>query len=109
MAGQLRALAVTSLSRWEAMPSVPTLNETVAGYEVIGWNGVGAPKSTSIGIIDRLNPEINAGLASPNMKARFGDLSATSLAGTPADFGKLIAEDTEKWAKVAGFAGIKPE
>jgi tripartite-type tricarboxylate transporter receptor subunit TctC len=108
-AGQLRALAVTSKSRWGAMPDVPTLSEFVPGYEAIGWNGIGAPKDTSAEIIDKLNGEVNAGLASPSVKARFADLSATALVGTPADFGKLIAEDTEKWAKVVKSAGIKAE
>jgi tripartite-type tricarboxylate transporter receptor subunit TctC len=107
-AGQLRALAVTSTSRWEAMPDVPTLSESVPGYEAIGWNGISAPKNTPTTIIDRLNGEVNAGLASPSIQARFADLSATALVGTPADFGKLVAEDTEKWAKVVKFAGIKP-
>ncbi len=108
-AGKLRALAVTSTSRWGAMPDVPTLSESVPGYETSGWNGIGAPKGTPAEIIDKLNGEINAGLASPGIKARFADLSATALAGTPADFGKFIAEETEKWGKVIKFAGIKPE
>jgi len=106
-AGKLRALAVTSTSRWGAMPDVPTLSESVPGYETSGWNGIGAPKGTPAEIIDKLNSEINAGLAS--LKARFADLSVTALAGTPADFGKFIAEETEKWGKVIKFAGIKPE
>jgi hypothetical protein len=78
-----------------------------SGYETSGWNGIGAPKGTPAEIIDKLNSEINAGLAS--LKARFADLSVTALAGTPADFGKFIAEETEKWGKVIKFAGIKPE
>jgi tripartite-type tricarboxylate transporter receptor subunit TctC len=107
--GKLRALAVTSMSRWRAMPDVPTLSESVPGYETSGWNGIGAPMGTPDEIIDKLNSEINAGLASPGIKARFAaDLSATTLAGTPADFGKFIAEETEKWGKVIKFAGIKP-
>ena len=89
------------------MPDVPTLSESVPGYETSGWNGIGAPKGTPAEIIDKLNSEINAGLASPGIKARFADLSATALAGTPADFGKFIAEETEKWGKVVRFAGIK--
>jgi len=107
--GKLRALAVTSTSRWGSISDVPALSEFVPGYETSGWNGIGAPKGTPAEIIDKLNSEINAGLASPGMKARFADLSATAFAGTPADFGKFIAEETEKWAKVIKFAGIKAE
>jgi tripartite-type tricarboxylate transporter receptor subunit TctC len=109
VAGKLRALAVTSTSRWGAMPDVPTLSEFVPGYETSGWNGIGAPKGTPAEIIDKLNGEINEGLASPSIKARFADLSATALAGTPADFGKFISAETEKWGKVIRAANIKPE
>jgi tripartite-type tricarboxylate transporter receptor subunit TctC len=109
VAGKLRALAVTSTSRWGAMPDVPTLSEFVPGYETSGWNGIGAPKGTPAEIIDKLNGEINEGLASPSIKARFTDLSATALAGTPADFGKFISAETEKWGKVIRAANIKPE
>jgi tripartite-type tricarboxylate transporter receptor subunit TctC len=91
------------------MPDVPTLSEFAPGYEAIGWNGIGAPKGTPAEITNKINGLVNTGLASPSIKARFADLSATALAGTPADFGKLIAEDTEKWAKVVKFAGIKAE
>jgi tripartite-type tricarboxylate transporter receptor subunit TctC len=108
-AGRLRALAVTSASRLEAMPDVPTLNEFLPGYETSGWNGVGAPKNTPAEIIEKLNKEINAGLASPGIKARFADLGLTALTGTPADFGKFIAAETEKWGKVIRAANIKPE
>jgi tripartite-type tricarboxylate transporter receptor subunit TctC len=108
-AGELLALAVTSMSRWGAMPDVPTLSEFVPGYEAIGWNGIGAPKGTPLEIIDKLNLAINLGLESPSIKARFADLSATALAGTPADFGKFIGAETEKWGKVIRAANIKPE
>jgi tripartite-type tricarboxylate transporter receptor subunit TctC len=108
-AGRLRALAVTSASRLEAMPDVPTLNEFLPGYETSGWNGVGAPKNTPAEIIEKLNKEINAGLASPGIKARFADLGLTALTGTPADFGKFIAAETEKWGKVIRAANIKAD
>jgi tripartite-type tricarboxylate transporter receptor subunit TctC len=108
-AGRLRALAVTSASRLEAMPDVPTLNEFLPGYETSGWNGVGAPKNTPAEIIEKLNKEINAGLASPGIKARFADLGLTALTGTPADFGKFIAAETEKWGKVIRALNIKAD
>jgi tripartite-type tricarboxylate transporter receptor subunit TctC len=108
-AGKLRALAVTSASRWETMPDVPALNEFLPGYEANGWNGIGAPRNTSTEIIDKLNKETNAGLGSHNLKAQFANLSAISLAGTPEDFKKFIAEETDKWAKVIKSAGIKAE
>jgi tripartite-type tricarboxylate transporter receptor subunit TctC len=108
-AGKLRALAVTTATRSEALPEIPTVGESVPGYEASSWFGVGVPKYTSAEIIDRLNREINAGLADPKMKARLTDLGAIPLTGSPADFGKLIAEETEKWGKVIKFAGIKPE
>src|SRR5262244_106909 len=105
--GQLRALAVTTRTRLEAMPAIPALDEFVPGYEASGWLGVGAPRSTPGEIIDKLNAEINAALADPNLQARLADLGGTVVKGSPADFGKLIAEETEKWAKVVKFAGIK--
>ena len=108
-AGKVRALAVTTSTRWEGLPDIPTVSEFVPGYEASFWWGVGAPKNTPAEIMDRLNKEINAGLADPKMKARLADLGGTVLPGTPADFGKLIADDTEKWGKVITFAGIKPE
>jgi tripartite-type tricarboxylate transporter receptor subunit TctC len=107
--GKLRVLAVTTATRSEALPDIPTLGEFVPGYEASGWNGIAAPKSTPIEIIQKLNQEINAGLAEVKMRARFAELGGIVLAGSPGDFGKLIAEDTEKWAKVIKFAGIKPE
>ena len=108
-AGKLRALAVTTETRSEALPDIPTVGDFVPGYEASQWFGVGAPKNTPIEIIDKLNKEINAGLADPKIKARLADLGGTLLAGSPADFGKLIADETEKWGKVVKFAGIKPD
>ena len=107
--GKLRALGVTIERRLDALPEIPTVAEFVPGYEASNWNGVGAPKATPVEIIDKLNKEIGAGLADPNMKARLADLGGTVLAGSPADFGKLIADETEKWAKVIKFAGIKAD
>jgi tripartite-type tricarboxylate transporter receptor subunit TctC len=107
--GKLRALAMTTATRSDALPDVPTIGEFVPGYEASGWNGVGAPKNTPIETILKLNQEINAGLADPRIRSRFAELGGMVLAGSPTDFGKLIAEDTEKWAKVIKFAGIKPE
>ena len=108
-ASKLRALAVTTATRSPALPDIPTVGEFVPGYEVSGWQGIGAPKNTPSEIVDALNKEINAGLANPMMKARFADLGADVLAGSPADMGKLVAEETEKWGKVIKFAGIKAE
>jgi tripartite-type tricarboxylate transporter receptor subunit TctC len=108
-AGQLRALAVTTTTRSEALPDVPTVDEFVPGYEASAWFGVGAPKATPAEIVEKLNKEINAGLADPKMKARLADLGGTVLVGSPAEFGTFIADETEKWAKVVKFAGIKPE
>jgi tripartite-type tricarboxylate transporter receptor subunit TctC len=107
--GRLRALAVTAATRSEALPDVPTVSEFVPGYEASGWFGVGAPKSTPAEIIDKLNNEVNAALADPKMKARLADVGGSALSGSPADFGKLIADETEKWAKVIKFAGIKAD
>jgi tripartite-type tricarboxylate transporter receptor subunit TctC len=107
-AGRLRALAVTTATRSDALPDLPTVGEFVQGYETSGWYGVGAPKNTPAEIVEKLNKEINAGLAAPKMKARLADLGGTVLPGSPAEFGKLIADETEKWAKVIKFAGIKP-
>jgi tripartite-type tricarboxylate transporter receptor subunit TctC len=106
--GKLRALAVTTATRSEALPDIPTVAEFVPGYEVIGWQGVGVPKKTPAEIVDRLNREINAGLADPKMKARLADLGGTVFAGSPADFGMFIADETEKWAKVIRAGNIKP-
>jgi tripartite-type tricarboxylate transporter receptor subunit TctC len=105
--GKLRALAVTTRARAEALPEVPTVADFVPGYESSQWYGVGAPKNTPVEIVETLNKEINAALADPKMKARFADLGGTVLPGSPADFGKLIADETEKWGKVVKFAGLK--
>jgi tripartite-type tricarboxylate transporter receptor subunit TctC len=108
-AGKLRALAVTTAARSEALPGVPTVGETVPGYEASAWFGLGAPKGTPAEVVDKLNAAVNAGLADPKLKARLADLGGTMLVGTPADFGKLIAEETEKWAKVVKFSGARPD
>jgi tripartite-type tricarboxylate transporter receptor subunit TctC len=106
-AGKLRALAVTSATRSEVLPDVPTVGDFVPGYEGTGWQGLGAPRNTPAEIIDKLNKQINAGLADPRMKARIADLGGTVFASSPADFGTFIAAYTEKWAKVIKFAGAK--
>ena len=108
-AGKLRALAVTTETRSETLPDIPTMGDFVPGYEASQWYGVGAPKNTPAEIIDKLNKEINAGLADPKFKARLADLGGTALPGSPADFGKLIADETEKWGKVIKAADIKAE
>jgi tripartite-type tricarboxylate transporter receptor subunit TctC len=105
--GKLRGLAVTGASRVETLPDLPTVGEFVPGYEVSALDGIGAPKGTAADVIDTINRESNAGLANAKMKARFVDLGGTVIAGSPADFGKLIAEETEKWAKVVKFSGAK--
>jgi tripartite-type tricarboxylate transporter receptor subunit TctC len=107
-AGKLRALAVTTATRSEALPEIPTMAEFVPGYEASVLDGVGVPKNTPHETVDMLNKEINAGLADAKMKARLADFGGMVLAGSPADFGKLIAEETEKWAKVVKFSGAKP-
>jgi tripartite-type tricarboxylate transporter receptor subunit TctC len=107
--GRLRALAVTTATRSDALPDVPTVGEFVPGYETSGWYGIGAPKNTPSQIIDQLNEAINAGLADPKIKARLADLGGTPLLGSPADLGKLIADETEKWGKVVKFAGVKAD
>jgi tripartite-type tricarboxylate transporter receptor subunit TctC len=106
-AGKLRALAVTSATRSEVLPDVPPVGDFVPGYEGTGWQGLGAPRNTPAEIIDKLNKEINAGLADPRMKARVADLGGTVFASSPAEFGTFIAAYTEKWAKVIKFAGAK--
>jgi tripartite-type tricarboxylate transporter receptor subunit TctC len=108
-AGKLRPLAMTTATRSEALPNIPTVGEFVPGYEASGWIGIGAPRDTPAEIVDKLNSEINTGLADPKIKARLSDLSAPALALSPADFGRLIADETEKWGKVVKFANIKPE
>jgi tripartite-type tricarboxylate transporter receptor subunit TctC len=107
--GKLRSLAVTTATRSEALPDIPTVADFVPGYDASDWFGLGAPKNTPAEIIEKLNTEINAALADPKLKARLADLGGTTLVLSPADFGKLIAEETEKWAKVIRAASIKPE
>jgi tripartite-type tricarboxylate transporter receptor subunit TctC len=108
-AGKLRPLAVTTTKRLDALPDVPTVADFLPGFEASAWQGLCAPKGTPAGIIDRLNKEVNAAVADPKMKGQLEDLSLRVMSGTPADFGKLIADDTEKWAKVIKFAGIKAD
>ena len=105
----MRALAITATMRSEALPDVPTLAEFVPGYEASSLFGIGAPKNPPAEIVDTLNKAINAALTDPKMKARLADLGGTVVPGSPANFGKLIAEETEKWAKVVKFSGAKPE
>jgi tripartite-type tricarboxylate transporter receptor subunit TctC len=105
--GKLRALAVTIERRLDALPDIPAVAEFVPGYEASGWFGVGAPRNTPVEIIDKLNKEIDAGVADPKMKARLVDLGGIALTGSPSDFGKLIVEETEKWGKVVKLSGAK--
>ncbi len=107
--GRLRALGVTTAARVAALPDVPTIGEFVPGYESSAFYGIGAPKDTPAEIVDKLNKEINAGLADPALKARLAELGSQPFAGSPTDFGKLVASETEKWAKVVKFANIKPD
>jgi tripartite-type tricarboxylate transporter receptor subunit TctC len=106
-AGKLRPLAVTTLTRSEALPDIPTINESVPGFESSTWYGLATPMGTPAAIIDTLNKEVNAALADPSMSKRFADLGGVPIPGSPADFGKLIADETEKWAKVVKFANVK--
>jgi len=108
-AGELRPLAVTTTTRPDELPEVPTVNDFVPGYEASTWYGVGVPTGTPAAVIGKLNKEINAALADPKMKGRLADLGGTPLLGSPADFGKLISEETEKWGKVIRSANIKAE
>jgi tripartite-type tricarboxylate transporter receptor subunit TctC len=108
-AGKLLPLAVTSGTRLQVLPDVPAMSDTVPGYEVSTWFGIGAPRNTPLEIVGRLNKEINAGLGDPGLKARFADLGSSAFVGSPSDFGKFVVEETDKWAKVVKFAGIKPE
>jgi tripartite-type tricarboxylate transporter receptor subunit TctC len=107
-AGRLRALAVSTAARLPTLPDVPTVAEFLPGYEASSWYGIGAPRTTPPEIIDTLNRAMNAGLADPRLKVRLGELGGTMLAGSPAEFRKLIADETEKWAKVVKFSGAKP-
>lgn len=106
-AGRLRPLAVTTATRWEGLPDVPTVGEFVSGFETSVWSGLGAPRNVPAAIVDSLNKEINAGLADPQIKARLADLGSTPLPGSPADFAKLIADETDKWARVVKFSGAE--
>jgi tripartite-type tricarboxylate transporter receptor subunit TctC len=108
-AGKLRALAVTTATRSQALPDIPTVGDFLPGYEASDWYGIGAPKNTPAEIVEKLNKEINAGLADPRLKVRLADLGGTVLLGSPADFGTLLVEETEKWAKVIRAANIKAE
>jgi tripartite-type tricarboxylate transporter receptor subunit TctC len=108
-AGTLRALAVTTVMRSEALPNIPTVADSVPGYEASAFFGIGAPKSTPSEVVERLNKEVNAALADHKVKSRLADFAGTILRGSPTDFGKLIADETEKWAKVVKFAGIRAE
>jgi tripartite-type tricarboxylate transporter receptor subunit TctC len=105
--GKLRGLAVTGAARSETLPELPTVADFLPGYEATSWYGLGAPKGTPADIIDKLNREVNAILADPKTKARFAELGATLLPGTAAEFGKLVADETEKWGKVVKFSGAK--
>ena len=107
--GKLRALGVTSATRWQTLPEVPTIGEFVPDYEVNLWNGVGAPRSTPKEIVDKLNGEINAGLADPKIRARLAELGSVPMPLSPTEFGKLWADDTEKWGKVIRAANIKAD
>jgi len=108
-ADKLRPLAVTTAMRWETLPDLPTVGEFLPGFEASAWGGLGAPRNTPAKIIDTLNKEVNAALADPTMKARLADLGGAVLALSPAEFGKLIADETEKWGKVIRAANIKAE
>jgi tripartite-type tricarboxylate transporter receptor subunit TctC len=108
-ADKLRPLAVTTAMRSEVLPDIPTVGDFVPGYEASAVNGMGAPRATPPEIIDKLNKELNAGLADPTVRAKLASYGAELLVGSPADYGKLIAEETEKWAKVIRAANIKPE
>ena len=108
-AGKLRALAVCTVTRSNALPDLPTVAEFVPGYESSGYFGFGAPGGTPAGIIDKLNKEVNAGLVDPKMKTQLADLGGIILGGSPDDFRRLVAEETEKWGKVIRAANIKPD
>ena len=108
-AGTLRALAVTTAMRSETLRDLPTMAEFLPGYEASAWFGAGAPRNTPPEIVDKLNREMNACLADPKLQARIADLGGVALTGSPADFGRLIAEETDKWAKVVRFSGAKAE
>jgi tripartite-type tricarboxylate transporter receptor subunit TctC len=106
--GQLRALATTGSTRSPALPDIPAVSEFVPGYELNSWAGMGAPRNTPATIIDRLNKEIRAGLERQEIKTKYADLGGSTFSTSPAEFGKFLAEDVAKWAKLIKFAGIKP-
>jgi tripartite-type tricarboxylate transporter receptor subunit TctC len=108
-AGKLRPLAVTTVARSPALPDVPTVGDFVPGFEASGQFGLGAPRRTASGIVDRLSREVNAGLADPELRGKLAELGGTVVASSPAEFAKLIAEETEKWGKVVKFSGAKPD
>jgi tripartite-type tricarboxylate transporter receptor subunit TctC len=108
-AGRLRALAITSATRSQTMPELPTVADFLPGYEASAWYGIAAPAGTPAAIVERLNHELNAAFADPKMKALIADLGGTPLPGSPADFAKLFAKETEKWTKVVKFSGAKAE
>jgi tripartite-type tricarboxylate transporter receptor subunit TctC len=107
--GRLRGLAVTGTARSHVLPDLPTVADFLPGYEASAWYGLGAPRNTPAAVIDRLNDAVNAILADPASQGRFAELGASLLPGSPADFGKLLADETEKWGKVVKFAGAKPD
>jgi tripartite-type tricarboxylate transporter receptor subunit TctC len=107
--GQLRALAVTASQRQEVLPGVPAIDESLPGYEASGWYGIAAPRDTPAEIVDKLNTEINAGLVDPRTRQRLADLGCLIIAGSPADFAKFVASETEKWSKVVRAAGLTAE
>jgi len=107
--GKLRALAVTTSTRSPVLPDIPTVAEFVPGYEASFWTGIGAPRNTPAEIVEKLNTEVNAALSDPRMQARLAEWGATALPGSPADFGKLIADETEKWGNVIRALNIKAE
>jgi tripartite-type tricarboxylate transporter receptor subunit TctC len=108
-AGALRALGVTATTRLQVLPDTPPIGDVVPGFSVTGWLGIGVPKGTPMEIVERLNREVNAALADPAVKARMADLGSEPLAGSIADFAKLVETETEKWAKVVKFSGLKAE
>ena len=108
-ADKLRALAVTTAARWQGLPNLPSVAEFLPGYDVSLWFGIGAPKGTPVAVVDRLNKEINAGLNDSKLNAQLADLGEVLVPMTPAEFGNLIGNETEKWAKVIREANIKPE
>jgi tripartite-type tricarboxylate transporter receptor subunit TctC len=108
-AAKLRPLAVTTATRLEVLPDLPTIGDSVPGYAASSWNGIVAPKNTPVEIVDKLNKAVNAALADPKFRARLAEFGGIPLTGSPADFGKLIAEETVKWSKVVKAAGMKPD